>query len=96
MIGGIEDNDIFGTFFRCEGDDILDEISVRIDDTETVPVPKVLTGKISDKYRLTSTGLTDDIVVTTAIFLGEIDGYLVVAVFVPAHKDSVGIDGKSG
>ncbi len=91
----IEDNHILCTLLGRECKDILDEIPMWIDDSESVSCPEVLTGKVSDEDRLTSSGFTDDIVVTSAVFAGEIDRCFLIAVFIPSHEHPILVEWES-
>lgn len=95
VIRGVEDDDIFGPFLRCEGDDIFDQIPVRIDDTESVPVPKVLPCQISDEDRFSASRFSDDVMVPAPIFPHEVDRQAIVAVFVPPHEHRILEDRES-
>ena len=49
IVRRIEDDHILRTLFRREGDDIFDEITVWVDDTESFTIPEILTSKIADE-----------------------------------------------
>jgi hypothetical protein len=70
---------------KCE--DVFDEISVWIDDTDTFTIPEVLSCEITNEDGFTSSWFTDDIVMTPTIFVIKIDRLFFVSVFIPSEEN---------
>ena len=49
-ISWVEDNHILRTLLRGESHDVIDEITMRIDDTESITIPEILSCEIADEH----------------------------------------------
>ena len=94
-VSRVEDNHILRSFLRGECDDIVDEVAMRVDDTESISIPEILPCEVTDEYRFSTSGLSDDILVTASIFFVEVDRSFPVPVLIPSHEYGVLEEGKS-
>lgn len=69
LIGRIEDNDIVFPRLRNIGECLLEEISMRIDDPESLPAPDIVDEQIGDEFGFPDPGLPDDVGMSESVLI---------------------------
>ena len=82
----IENDDVLGPLLRYRSQDILDGVSVRIDEAKPLAAYRILLRHLLQEIRFSGTGLTDRVQVATPIIIGDADFRLRTTIVVVSHK----------
>ena len=69
LIGRIEDDDVFFPVFWYVHHHLFDEISMWIDDSESLPIGDIIDHHRHEEFRLSYTGFSYDVHMTETIFI---------------------------
>ena len=75
LIGRIEDDDVFFPIFWYVHHHLFDEISMWIDDSESLPIGDIIDHHRYEEFGLSYTGFSHDIHMTEAVFIVDTEWY---------------------